>query len=377
MGSSVTRLSRPGEPGVISRGTTSTSPGYTRLTLAAWSEVWDAAARLLSDPPSELAGLPRQELGRHLIWLARAVRGDNGARRPSDHGAFAVARRRIIDAVRGDLLARWSREAPASSRILEVLDVLERARVACRPAVDQSFVSELTDSGGLDLVVEVAHDMRSPLTSVLFLSEILHRGQSGELTETQKRQLGIIYSAALGLVGMASDMIEVARGGDRLDSGSPTPMSVNELLASVGHLVGPTAEEKRLELQIIKLSSSHRLGYPIPLSRVLLNLTTNALKFTHEGYVQLSAEPVEGNTVEFAVRDTGPGIPAESMDTLYQPFRRQPKRETGYSFSGTGLGLAICRRLVGAMGAQLHLETRAGWGTRFSFRLDLPPARVL
>jgi signal transduction histidine kinase len=261
--------------------------------------------------------------------------------------------------------------------MLEVLLFLERARSACVPVPDQSFVAELSDRGGLDLVVEVAHDMRSPLTSVLFLSEILHGGQSGALTETQKRQVGIIYSAALGLVGMASDMIEVARGGNMLESRTPSALSVNELLASVGHLVAPTAEEKSLQLHIVTLPSSRRLGYAIPLSRVLLNLTTNALKFTHEGMVELSATQVDGNIVEFAVRDTGPGIHPEAIETLYQPFKREPRRETGYAFSGTGLGLSICQRLVTAMGSRLELETRADWGTRFSFRLDLPPAHLL
>jgi signal transduction histidine kinase len=172
-------------------------------------------------------------------------------------------------------------------------------------------------------------------------------------------------------------MIEVARGGNRLSSKTPAPFSINELLNSVRDLVAPTAEEKGLDLRIGSVPSAHRLGFPIPLSRVLLNLTTNALKFTHEGWVEVTATPVDGNTVEFAVRDSGPGIAPEALDTLYQPFRREPNRQTGYSFSGTGLGLAICRRLVAAMGSQLQLESRREWGTRFSFRIDLPPASIL
>jgi signal transduction histidine kinase len=243
--------------------------------------------------------------------------------------------------------------------------------------LEQSFAAELADRGGLGLVVEVAHDMRSPLTSILFLSEILHRGQSGALNDVQKRQVGIIYSAALGLVGMASDMIEVARGGKHLANTSPQPFSINEMLASVRDLVAPTAEEKGLELRIGRLSSAHRVGHPIALSRVLLNLTTNALKFTNEGVVEVSASSVTGSTVEFVVQDSGPGISSDALATLYQPFRREPNRQTGYSFSGTGLGLAICRRLVAAMGAELDLETRENSGTRFSFRLDLPPASTL
>lgn len=362
-----------------SRASRDTATRAEKLNLAARAagvQLRAAAARVLAAPPSDLAWVPRRDLRRNLVWLLRASRGDFGHRR-FEHGVTTVVRRQIVDAVRADLLNSWDVDTPSAPAMLEVLLFLERARSACVPVPDQSFVAELSDRGGLDLVVEVAHDMRSPLTSVLFLSEILHGGQSGALTETQKRQVGIIYSAALGLVGMASDMIEVARGGNMLESRTPSALSVNELLASVGHLVAPTAEEKSLQLHIVTLPSSRRLGYAIPLSRVLLNLTTNALKFTHEGMVELSATQVDGNIVEFAVRDTGPGIHPEAIETLYQPFKREPRRETGYAFSGTGLGLSICQRLVTAMGSRLELETRADWGTRFSFRLDLPPAHLL
>jgi signal transduction histidine kinase len=113
------------------------------------------------------------------------------------------------------------------------------------------------------------------------------------------------------------------------------------------------------------------------LSRVLLNLTTNALKFTDHGYVELSATPAGRHDLEFSVRDTGHGISREALETLYQPFRRVESRRGGYCFSGTGLGLAICRRLVEAMGATLEVETKPAWGTRFHFRLEMEPAGEL
>ncbi|HEX6252084.1 MAG TPA: HAMP domain-containing sensor histidine kinase [Gemmatimonadaceae bacterium] len=343
----------------------------------AGSHLREAAARLLAAPPSDLAELGEGVLASHILWIIHTAHGVGAAGDGETHGATLVLRRRIVDVLMTELLGAWSVELPRSRHMLDTLEALEAARAACRPVLEQSFAAELADRGGLGLVVEVAHDMRSPLTSILFLSEILHRGQSGGLNEVQKRQVGIIYSAALGLVGMASDMIEVARGGKHLSSSQPQPFSINELLASIGDLVTPTAEEKGLELRIAPLSSAHRLGYPTALSRVLLNLTTNALKFTHEGGVELSACAVDGNIVEFAVCDSGPGISADAMETLYQPFRREPRRQTGYAFSGTGLGLAICRRLVTALGAELELETQEGSGTRFSFRLDLPPASTL
>jgi signal transduction histidine kinase len=342
----------------------------------AGADIREASSRVMAALPADLQRQGPKEVERQLIWLLQAAH-HGGRASEEDHGATAVLRRRIIEVLRAALVGVWTERSADAHAMLSSLQLLERAQAACAPAVEQSFAAELADRGGLDLVVEVGHDMRSPLTSILFLSEILHRGQSGPLNEVQRRQVGIVYSAALGLVSMASDMIEVARGGNRLSSKSPTPFSINELLGSVRDLVAPTAEEKGLELRIGSVPSAHRLGYPIALSRVLLNLTTNALKFTQKGWVEVTATPVEGNVVEFAVRDTGPGIAPQALTTLYQPFRREPNRQTGYCFSGTGLGLAICRRLVAALGSQLELESWRDRGTRFSFRLDLPPASML
>jgi len=83
--------------------------------------------------------------------------------------------------------------------------------------------------------------------------------------------------------------------------------------------------------------------------------------------------------VEFSIRDTGNGIDPSALENLYQPFRRTRARagRSGYFFSGTGLGLAMCRLLVHEMGSELRLETKPGWGTRFYFELEMPPASGL
>jgi signal transduction histidine kinase len=334
----------------------------------------DAAMQVVGLIPSDIQASD-EELSAHLIWIAGATA--TGEQDHSQNGATTTLRRRLVDVIRENVLSRWKDDAPDAVTMLDTMCRLERAQKACAPSADQSFIAELSERGGLDLVVEVAHDMRSPLTSILFLSEILHRGQSGDFNEVQKRQIGIIYSAALGLVGLASDMIEMAKGGSQLRTPKPEAFSVNEILRSVHDLVGPTAEEKKLELSIRTLESDHRIGFPIPLNRILLNLTTNALKFTHTGGVHLTADHVAGSRVRFSVRDTGPGISPDAISTLYQPFRREPTRESGYYFSGTGLGLAICRRLVEALGSEIQVETKPEWGTCFSFELDLPPASAV
>jgi hypothetical protein len=235
----------------------------------------------------------------------------------------------------------------------------------------QRFADRVSGTDGLDLLVAIAHDLRSPLTSILFLAETLQREQSGPVNEVQRRQLGLIYAAALGLSSVASDVIELARGGDQLMEKEPTPFSVAAMLESVRDIVRPIAEEKRLAVRLLPPTVDYRMGHPVALSRVLLNLTTNALKFTSEGYVEIVTQESGPLQVQFSVRDSGRGIEPEIVRSLYQPLRRAVGR-TEPSFSQTGLGLAMCQKLVEAMDSHLRVETRRGWGTRFYFDLNLP-----
>jgi signal transduction histidine kinase len=312
-----------------------------------------------------------------LDWLSaaaeRAMRGESLGR----GGPAAVALgKRLLELLRAEVVRAWRAAEPPlePDTVLELIESLELVREAIEPDRSENFSSRLSGPDGLDLVVGVAHDLRSPLTSVLFLADTLGRGQSGDINELQRRQLRLIYSAALGLSTLTSDVIELARGGDSLVEKEPEPFSLAEVLESLHDIVRPIAEEKRLAVRYNVPPSYRRIGRPMALSRVLLNLTTNALKFTDEGFVEISTRAKGLVGVEFSVRDTGHGITKEALANLYQPFRRSRIRTArgGYLFSGTGLGLAMCRKLVEAMGSELKYESRADWGTRFYFELDLP-----
>src|SRR5437773_4428334 len=247
----------------------------------------------------------------------------------------------------------------------------------------QDLTASLAGPNGLDLVVELAHDLRSPLTSILFLAEALQQGQGGSVTAEQGRQLGLIYSAALCLCATASDVLELARGGNRLVDRAPAPFSVAETFESVRSMIQPIAEEKSVALRLVHPVPERRVGHARALSRVLLNLATNAVKLTHTGYVEVSARPLDGRRLEVSVRDTGARTDPALLRSLYQPVRLVATAGgvglgagTGgrHHFSSSGMGLAICRKLVTAMGAELEVETRSNWGTRFFFELDCPPA---
>lgn len=282
---------------------------------------------------------------------------------------------RLLEMLRAEVIRGWAASAAelAPADMLRTLKAMEQVREAIEPEAAHPLGDRLAEPGGLDLVVEIAHDLRSPLTSILFLSETLQTGLSGDVNEIQRHQLALIYSAALSLSGLVSNAIELARGGDRLADLEPCPFSIRQTLDAVRDMVHPMAEEKGLRVLVRPPATDVRIGHPVALSRALLNLTCNALKFTEHGLVEIAAVEKASSRLEFSVRDTGPGIDPQALNRLYQPFRRM-RGKAGFTFSGTGLGLAITRNLIAAMGSQLEVETGGTWGTRFYFEVALPLA---
>ena len=185
-------------------------------------------------------------------------------------------------------------------------------------------------------------------------------------------QLGLIYSAALGLTGVTNDLMSIADEQTSAHFEESIAFSLHETFEDVREMVEPMVDSKRIVLRFDVQCSGHRVGYPGPLGRVLLNLTTNAIKFTREGgSVDVLAAPVARDSVEISVRDTGRGISSEQRARLFQPFQKSQGRK-GFFFASSGLGLSIVRRLLERMNSELIIESEVGQGTRFSFTLPLP-----
>jgi signal transduction histidine kinase len=254
------------------------------------------------------------------------------------------------------------------SELARALSAMEHANTEHIPGSHHDFARHLASADAVNAVVEIAHDMRSPLSSILFLVDTLRRGQSGPVLPVQERQLGLIYGAALGLNTLACDVIDAVRGGQRLVDGNPVPFSLAEVILGVCHTVQPISEEKGLPIHYVLDAMDGRIGYPGAISRVLLNLMTNALKYTEEGGVSIGCRDVGGNGVELWVQDTGEGIPPHVMDMLFDGFRPSA---SGMRFSNAGLGLAICQNFLTAMGSRLEVQSSKETGTRFSFALEL------
>jgi signal transduction histidine kinase len=321
-----------------------------------------------------------ESLGRYLTTIRDAARdrvaGVRSVEPALPRTAFAV---RVLERLRRDFVEEVRKGAGAeSSPAIAILAAL--GDMECR--LERAVTTDEPGRGAagreaLDLVVEVAHDMRSPLSAILFLADVIRGGRSGAVTSSQARQLALIYTAARGLEGIANDLIDHSRGHDRLLEPRPIPFSVAATLYDVRDVVAPIAEGKLLGVSTVALDrdADARLGFPVALRRILLNLASNAVKYTQEGSVEIAVRELSETRLEFSVTDSGPGIPPAIVAQSFQPFRAAPGRGR-VTFSSSGLGLSIAKGLVSALGGELSVITAPERGTRFLFELDLPRVDV-
>ncbi len=280
---------------------------------------------------------------------------------------------RLLSGLRRELLA-VALESPitptAIIRVLQQFELLAHQLDAdlARQTAEQELLA-CTPT----LLVELAHDMRSPLSSIQFLVERMRCGQTGPVSPMQERHLGLVHSAAFGLSALTSDLMELAQGCTRLVGRHVVEFSIGEVLHAVRDVVQPVAEEKSITLRCSALPDDRRHGHPAALHRVLLNLVTNALKYTNAGMVSVDASLCSQTAVRFLVSDTGRGMPPAVLSRLSGGLpRADAESDAGSGFSSTGLGLAICQRLVSAMGGELAVLESGVTGTRIAFTLDLP-----
>jgi len=279
---------------------------------------------------------------------------------------------RVLEVLRAALLRAWRETyAPASAVVVLIAAIEDLRDVLARTSL-QEYTGPLNGPDGADVLAEVMHDLRSPLSSIRCLAERLELAGSGPVNDLQRRQLRLIHIAAIQLSMVADDAIDASYDGEVPGDHDAAPLSITKVFNAVARIVRPVAEEKHLDVCFVRPAVDYRVGRNAVLRRVLLNLVTNALKFTHTGGVEVTAVDRGDAAVEFSVRDTGPGIPPLAVEQLFRPFRPgaadQPHR-----FSRTGLGLALCRRMVEQLGGTLRHESAPGGGTRFWFEAHLPP----
>jgi signal transduction histidine kinase/HAMP domain-containing protein len=225
-----------------------------------------------------------------------------------------------------------------------------------------------------EFLANMSHELRTPLNAILGFTELIQDGIYGEVNEKVAQQLARVQANGKHLLGLINDVLDLAKieaGQLELQQG---PVALGAAVRAIESSTAALALAKKLEL-VIDLEP----GLPViegderRLTQVLLNLVGNAIKFTEKGTVTISAKH-SGETVEIAVGDTGPGIPAADQERVFEAFHQLDSSSTRRQ-GGTGLGLAIARQIVELHGGEIGVESEPGRGSRFFFTLPIRAQR--
>ncbi len=297
--------------------------------------------------------------------IARPIRALTAAAHDLAQGDLAT----VVDVRSEDEVGLLARAFNDMSRRLSALmrETTEKARAAERANAAKSV-----------FLATMSHEMRTPLNSVLGFAEDLLQT---ELDDEQREELGLIRHSGQDLLAIIEDVLDFAK----IEAGRLQlewiEFDLEGCLRRVAESLQPAADAKGLPLRI-------EMGADVPallvgpasrLRQVVLNLASNAIKFTSSGAVELRASHVaaEGNDVvlRIEVEDSGIGIPADRLDRLFQPFS-QLDSGNDRRYGGTGLGLAICKELAGMMGGEVGVRSEPGKGSTFWFTARLRAARA-
>lgn len=221
-------------------------------------------------------------------------------------------------------------------------------------------------------LLHLSHEIRTPLNSMLALAQLLRDGQVGELNPEQQRYVEVIERNGQSLVRLVNDLFDLSRLKLGRADVEISSLDIRDQLQGIAGALAPLAEAKRIELGVTVADPMPLVACdPDRLRQVLMNLISNAIKFTNRGHVTLSAEAGEG-MVAVHVSDTGVGIPDAARSRIFEEFFQMGPaggRAGTRRGDGVGLGLAIARRLVRLMGGDLSVESTEGVGSRFTFTL--------
>jgi signal transduction histidine kinase/cell division protein FtsB len=218
----------------------------------------------------------------------------------------------------------------------------------------------------------MSHELRTPLNAIIGFTGTLLMKLSGPLTSDQENQLKTVRTSGKHLLSLINDLLDLAK----IQSGKVElklePVNCGSVVNDVATALGPLAQAKGLRFEVIMPEEDLVVpGDRRALSQIMINLTNNAIKFTHQGFVRIELKKLdtEPERIELSVTDSGAGIADADQKRLFQPFE-QIHTSGGRTFEGTGLGLHLSQKLAALLGAEIVCRSEYGKGSRFSLALQ-------
>ena len=248
------------------------------------------------------------------------------------------------------------------------MDVTERRQAEAEREARRA--AEAANQAKNLFLANMSHELRTPLNGILGYAQILRR--SKRLAEREIEGLNVIQQSGEHLLTLINDILDFAK----IEAGklelTPTDIALAKFLRIIAEIINVRARQKGLDF-VCDIAPDLPTGIRVDsrrLRQVLLNLLANAVKFTDRGEVSLRVHFSPPTRLGFEVQDTGIGISAGQLETIFQPFEQvsDPQRRVG----GTGLGLAISRQFVRLMGGDIHVTSEVGLGSTFWFELEVP-----
>jgi len=224
-------------------------------------------------------------------------------------------------------------------------------------------------------LANMSHEFRTPLNAILGYTHMLLQGVSGAVTESQRKSLSRIDSNSRHLLALINDILDITR----IEAGrmplNLTTFAIPDLVDEVMAELEPIIKRSSLEVQTRIRGKLPRLRSDrSKVKQIVLNLLSNALKFTPGGRVTITARLDSRDRVLIAVSDTGVGIAPEDQVKVFEDFRQLDSSPTR-GYGGTGLGLSICRRLAQMLGGTIELQSQVDKGSTFNLSLPVKARR--